>query len=119
MLIAILKKYKEFQEEYNDENLHNNVFYHKIYGVPTPENLNKHIKKFCIDNKIEPIITIHGLQHTFASALLYKGLSIFKVSKILGHKNVSVTQSVYKHIIKELDDLKNDKIKELQSELFI
>ena len=118
-MIAILKKYKEFQEEYSEENLLNNVFYHKIYGVPTPENFNKHIKKFCVDNEIEPIISIHGLRHTFASALLYKGVSVFKVSKILGHKNVSVTQSVYTHIIKELDDLENDKIKELQNELFV
>ena len=50
-----------------------------------------------------PRITFHGLRHTHASILLYKGVSVLSVSKRLGHSNITTTQSTYLHIIKELE----------------
>ncbi|MBA1433798.1 site-specific integrase [Bombilactobacillus bombi] len=57
-----------------------------------------------------PRITFHGLRHTHASILLYKGVSVLSVSKRLGHSNTTTTQSTYLHIIKELEAKDNDKI---------
>lgn len=57
-----------------------------------------------------PRITFHGLRHTHASVLLYKGVSILSVSRRLGHSNVTTTQSTYLHIIKELEYQDKDKI---------
>lgn len=45
--------------------------------------------------------TPHGLRHSFGSALLRKGVDIKVVSKLLGHKDITVTYNVYIHILKE------------------
>jgi integrase len=57
-----------------------------------------------------PRITFHGLRHTHASILLYKGVSVLSVSKRLGHSNITTTQSTYLHIIKELENQDQEKI---------
>lgn len=46
-------------------------------------------------------ITIHGLRHSHASYLLYKGVSINYVSARLGHTNTTITQLVYAHMLEE------------------
>lgn len=121
--IRLLKEYKQYQKNilnfHNQENELNNIFYSPFYGVPTSANLNKHLRKICNNLKINQVITMHGLRHTFASVLLFKGVSIFKVSNLLGHSNVSVTQDVYSHVIKELDNQENKKINEVQNSLFV
>jgi len=71
--------------------------------------VNYRLTQLCKKAEI-PVITIHGLRHSHASILLYKGISIHSISRRLGHSNVSVTQDVYLHIIKELEDKDNDKI---------
>ncbi len=52
----------------------------------------------------------HDLRHTFAQRLLAKGEPIYKVSKILGHSSIVVTEQHYGHLA--LQDLKStvDKI---------
>lgn len=45
--------------------------------------------------------TPHELRHTFGSLLLRKGVDIKIVSKLLGHKDISVTYNVYIHILQE------------------
>ena len=39
----------------------------------------------------------HGLRRTFATRLAHKGLDIYKISKLLGHEDVSTTQKRYAH----------------------
>lgn len=48
-----------------------------------------------------PRTTVHGLRHSHASYLLYKGVSINYVSSRLGHANISITQRVYAHMLHE------------------
>lgn len=48
------------------------------------------------------VITYHALRHTHASVLLLAGVTIHSISKRLGHSNVTTTQEIYTHIIKEL-----------------
>lgn len=50
-----------------------------------------------------PEISVHGLRHTHASILIASGVSIASVSSRLGHSNISTTQKVYLHVIKELE----------------
>lgn len=57
-----------------------------------------------------PRITFHGLRHTHASILLYRGVSVLSVSRRLGHSNITTTQSTYLHIIKELESQDKNKI---------
>lgn len=68
----------------------------------------------CLTTKLKaldiPRITFHGLRHTHASVLLYKGVSVLSVSRRLGHSNITTTQSTYLHIIKELEYQDKNKI---------
>jgi len=49
-------------------------------------------------------ITIHLLRHTFASRAVKAGVSIFKVSKWLGHSSVETTL-IYAHLVGHDDDI--------------
>lgn len=54
--------------------------------------------------KINPKLNFNSLRHTFASWLVQKGVSIYEVSKLLGHSDIKTTQ-VYAHLRNE--DFKN------------
>jgi integrase len=43
-------------------------------------------------------LRLHDLRHTFAGLFLASGGDIFKLSKILGHSSVAITQQVYAHL---------------------
>ncbi|MCX5742764.1 MAG: site-specific integrase, partial [Proteobacteria bacterium] len=46
-------------------------------------------------------LRFHDLRHTFASHWVLDGGDIFRLSKLLGHSNVTVTQKVYAHLAPE------------------
>lgn len=72
-------------------------------SLPVSATINRHLEKLC--QKLEiPIISFHGLRHTHASILLFKGVNLISVSKRLGHKDITTTQSVYFHVIKEMEE---------------
>jgi integrase len=43
-------------------------------------------------------LNFHSLRHSFASWLAMDGVSIYQISKLLGHSDVSVTQDFYAHL---------------------
>jgi len=44
-------------------------------------------------------ITFHGLRHSYATLTLAAGENLGPVSKQLGHANVAITQTVYRHVL--------------------
>lgn len=48
--------------------------------------------------KLPKKFRLHDLRHTFAGLFLSSGGDIFKLSKILGHSSVAITQQVYAHL---------------------
>lgn len=104
--VEIFKKYQKDQQElFSERNIANPlnlIFYNHVEGVITPNGVNKMLRylqnKLDIDNQI----TFHGLRHSHASMLLYEGVDIFLVSDRLGHKDVSITQKVYSHVLEEM-----------------
>jgi site-specific recombinase XerD len=47
---------------------------------------------------IEKHLSFHVARHTNATLLLYKGVSITTVQKLLGHRNISTTQ-IYSEVL--------------------
>lgn len=65
----------------------------------TNQHCNRQLKEICKLAKIEnKNLTFHVARHTTATYLLYKGVSITTVQKILGHKKLATTQ-IYGHIM--------------------
>jgi integrase len=50
---------------------------------------------------LPPALRFHDLRHTFASHWVLNQGDIFRLSKILGHADVTVTQKFYAHLIPE------------------
>ncbi len=52
---------------------------------------------------------LYALRHTFASTLIAKGVDMVWVSRMLGHKDISITLKIYTKFIEKEDDerLKN------------
>ena len=59
------------------------------------------------DSAGKPLVTYHGLRHTFASIAICNGVPLFKISRALGHASVAVTERVYAHLLSssELDEI--------------
>jgi len=45
-----------------------------------------------------PHITLHGLRHSFASVANSQGVSMYDISRTLGHSSISVTSNIYTHL---------------------
>jgi len=59
---------------------------YKHYFVPAAQTSGLHGLKW------------HSLRHTYASLMAGAGIDIYKVSRWMGHSNVSVTDGVYTHL---------------------
>jgi len=81
--LKILHKYK-------DQNL--------FFRLKDNSNLNKELSKIAMIAHINKDISFHTARHTNASLLIYRGVNITTVQKLLGHKSVKTTQ-VYTHVM--------------------
>lgn len=61
------------------------------------EYVSKGFKDYVIKAKLNSKLNFHSLRHTFASWLVQKGVSIYEISKLLGHSSISVTE-IYSHL---------------------
>ena len=93
------------ESEYIFLNQSNMPFYnHDIIGV----NFRKILKQSGV--KARPL---YNLRHTFASQMISKGADITWVSKMLGHKDVSITLKIYTKFIQEDDETRLRKIAQM------
>ncbi|HFG0578639.1 site-specific integrase [Flavobacterium psychrophilum] len=83
--IEIINKYFTFKSVFCFEHLSN-------------QHINNYLKEICTIAGINKKVTFHTARHTTATYLLYKGVSITTVQKILGHRNLATTQ-IYGHIM--------------------
>jgi integrase len=73
--------------------------------------INKNLKTIAKKAKINKTISFHISRHTWATRALRKGISIDKVSKLMGHAAIKETQVYAKIVNEELDkamDVFND-----------
>lgn len=120
--VGILKEYKQKQlellKQIGIKNQHNLVFFNPLNGMITSNAVNKTLKKIQKQLSIEPSITFHGLRHTNASVLLYEGIDLLYVSEHLGHKDISITQEVYSHVLDELKQKNKPKVSAVLSSIY-
>ncbi len=93
----VLLRCKEFNS-YNQK-----IFIHKgreLIPKRVQNNFRKYIKEAGLNHKLN----FHSLSHTFASWLVQSGVSIYEVSKLLGHSDIKVTE-IYSHL--RTEDLRN------------
>lgn len=74
----------------------------------TNNAVTKVLQKYCLENSIGKY-TLHSIRHTHCSYLLHSGVSIYYISKRLGHKNIKTTMDVYSHLLDETAKAENDK----------
>ena len=67
-------------------------------GAPiNPGYLSNIFTKFIRVNGLKHI-TLHGLRHTMASVGNDEGLTLYEISKILGHCDTAITSEIYTHV---------------------
>lgn len=59
-------------------------------------------------------ITPHTLRHTHASLLMEQGVDKDSISHRLGHANSRITEEIYLHVTKKLEEKQNEQIKEVK-----
>ena len=109
--LEILDKYKKEDAKSNDyifEMLSPNTF--KLTAKEIDDaissataQINKNLKLLATDAEIEKNISFHIARHTWATRALKKGISIDKVSKLMGHAAIKETQVYAKIVNSELD----------------
>ncbi len=69
-----------------------------LNGRPISQDFISHkFRSYILEAGINPKLNFHSLRHTFASWLVQRGVSIYEVSKLLGHSSISVTE-IYSHL---------------------
>jgi hypothetical protein len=72
----------------------------RLVWTQNPQRLREVMAQGSARAKI-PSLTPHTLRHTFGTRWLQAGGDIYKLSKILGHSTVAVTEAHYAHLLKE------------------
>lgn len=109
---------KELFEKMKIKPKYDFVFYNAKEGLISNNAANKKLRELLRQLKIDTPLTMHGLRHTHASVLIFKGVNIMAVSKHLGHKNLAVTMEVYSHAVKELEEREDDRIKSIFDDIY-
>lgn len=65
----------------------------KLFMLDSNQKTNRGIKNILKKIGIKRNISFHCARHTFATLLIYRGVNITTVQKLLGHKSVKTTQT--------------------------
>lgn len=79
-----------------------------VFPYQKNATINKHLTEIAAAAEINKKVTFHTARHTQATYLLYKGVSITTVQKLLGHKKLETTQ-IYSKVMNQtvINELQN------------
>lgn len=81
------------------------VFTNNNGEIYSPDLWSKKLKTFMQKLKDDiPQLTAHELRHTFGTELRRKGVDIYTIQKVMGHKDIKMTSELYVH--NETNELK-------------
>ena len=99
-VIPLHRKLKELLLTHLEVNADNEYVFMKN-GIPyTKDFISSRFKRAIRKALVNPRLHFHSLRHGFASNLVLKGVSIYEVSKLLGHSDITTTQ-IYAHLKNE------------------
>lgn len=85
------------------------VFTGEFGGHMAPDTLSGYLQRF--EEKYNlPHIHAHKFRHSMASVLYFSGADPVSISKRLGHAQVSTTQDMYAHLLKQADTQSAERI---------
>ncbi len=73
------------------------VFCNEAGNKRDDDKLSKEFKKCLVKAELDISFRFHDLRHTFASHLVQKGVSLYILSKLLGHSDIKTTE-IYAHL---------------------
>ncbi len=95
------KKFVGCWKSINKNYIDNNYVSCRTNGLPhSLTSFNAYLKKICIKNSL-PVISVNGLRHIFAIILLEHGISLVKISALLGHSSINTTFEYLYDVISE------------------
>jgi len=98
ILIKLKQQQEYYKLEWNNQYEDNEFIMCWENGKPyRPNYLSDLFKKIIDDNKL-PAIRLHDLRHSFASVANELGISLYDISKALGHSQVGTTSEIYTHL---------------------
>lgn len=71
-----------------------------VFTLPSLSSVNLCLKTWAKRAKVNKTVSFHVSRHTFATSLLTKGADLYTVSKLMGHKDIGVTQ-IYAEIVNQ------------------
>lgn len=74
-----------------------------------PDSLTQKWERFLTKYHL-PVIRLHDLRHSNATAMIAAGINAKVVQHRLGHANVSITLNTYTHVLPEMDQEAADKL---------
>lgn len=94
-----LKEVKQRQKEFFGKIRQTDfVFSYNTLRKPmSPANVNKQLKDYTKLSDNEPI-TVHNFRHSHASLLINNNVSLYTVSRHLGHSDIQTTANIYGHL---------------------
>lgn len=116
-LFEMLDQYRSSQKFLNMSNPLDLIFMGPNGKVPSATAANNMLHAALKKIHASKDITFHGLRHTHASYLIYKGVSIYYISQRLGHANYTITMNIYSHMLHEMEKAENSKLVKALDEL--
>jgi site-specific recombinase XerD len=95
--------YTLLKERAKESGMSGYVFRDENGGRIEADKLKKEFKKAVRESGIAHF-RFHDIRHTFATRLVQAGIDLYKVSKLLGHRDVSTTQRYAHHYPESLRD---------------
>ncbi|QAT48543.1 hypothetical protein EQM14_01415 [Caproiciproducens sp. NJN-50] len=84
------------------------IFPGRSGSVQSPNTWSQKLKRFMdalhVAHPDVPELTAHELRHTFGTVLRRRGVDIYTIQKIMGHKDIKMTSEIYVH--NEMDVLR-------------
>ncbi|WP_375378426.1 tyrosine-type recombinase/integrase [Weissella confusa] len=113
MLARLFETYAKFIDAKSEWNDANELFDGHRWATINNTWLERIERELGFEN----IVSVHGLRHSHVSYLLSKGVDINYTSKRLGHSNVTITQEVCAHLLRDKQQSEESKTLNILDEI--